>query len=211
MLKNLFTLLFLLVGLSVSASDNFLNSVVISRTDNLTSVILRTDEIVKIKKEIETPNNIILTLKNTKQSADISTLYKNISEVDSLIIQNRGNDLKLFIDASDISKANIVFETPGSAPIIVSDNKNKSKFLWSIISVALLLIAMYSAKNVNIDKPKKDINEIVKEREKEMYRNFQREIASLPSINYKLKGYRKHVLKGETIRSYENRVAKYIN
>jgi hypothetical protein len=211
MLKRLFTILFLLAGLSVSASDNFLNSIVISKNDGNTSVILRSDEITKIKKDVETSDEVILTLKNIKQSVDIDTLYKNTSDVNGLIIQNVGNDLKIFIDAPDISKANIVFETPDSSPIVVSDNKSEGKIIWSIISIALLLLVMNSAKNISIDKPQENINLIIKEREKEMYRNFQKEIATLPSINYKLKGYRKHVLKGETIRSYENRVAKYIN
>lgn len=211
MLKRLFTVLFLFAGLSVSASDNFLNSIVISKTDGNTSVILRSDEVAKIKREVESNDEIVLTLKNMKQSSGLDTLYKNVSDVNGMIIQNSGSDLKIFIDAPDISKANIVFETPDSAPIVASDNKNESKFVWSIISIALLLLVMRSAKNINIEKPQKDINEIIKEREKELYKNFQKEVATLPSINYKLKGYRKHVLKGETIRSYENRVAKYIN
>ena len=211
MLKNLLTILFLLIGLSVSASDNFLNSIVISKADGNTSVILRSDEIAKIKREVSSNDEIVLTLKNMKQSNELDTLYKNISDVNGLIIQNIGNDLKLFIDAPNISKANIIFETPDSAPIIVSDNKGESKAVWSIISIALLLLVMRSAKNVGIEKPQKNINEIIKEREKELYKNFQKEVATMPSINYKLKGYRKHVLKGETIRSYENRVAKYIN
>jgi hypothetical protein len=211
MLKRLFTILFLFAGLSVSASDNFLNSIVISKADGNTSVILRSDEVAKIKREVESNDEIVLTLKNMKQSSGLDTLYKNISDVNGMIIQNSGSDLKIFIDAPDISKANIVFETPDSAPIVASDNKSESKFVWSIISIALLLLVMRSAKNISVDKPQKDINEIIKEREKELYKNFQKEVATLPSINYKLKGYRKHVLKGETIRSYENRVAKYIN
>ena len=67
---------------------------------------------------------------------------------------------------------------------------------------------MRSAKNA---RPKKiikpSINEIIKEREKAMYRNFQKEVKTLPSINYRLNSYSKHVLKGETIRSYENRMS----
>lgn len=69
---------------------------------------------------------------------------------------------------------------------------------------------MYSARNLTVEKPQKDINEIIKEREKNLYRKFQKEVSSLPSMNYKLKSYRKHVLKGETIRSYENRTATRI-
>ena len=64
---------------------------------------------------------------------------------------------------------------------------------------------MNSAKKMAKEPEKQDITEIIKEREKALYKNFQKEVATIPSINYKLKGYRKHVLKGETIRAYENR------
>lgn len=208
MFRNLLTILFLLVGLSAVAGDNFLNSVVISNVDNKTSIILRSDNIAKVKRDIESTDEIVLTLKNIKQSNNIDMLYKNVSDVDGLIVQNSGNDLKLYIEAPEISKADIVFETPDSTPIIVSDNQGEGKLLWSVVSVAILLLIMRSAKNVKPKIVKKDINEIIKEREKAMYRSFQKEVASLPSINYKLKSYRKHVLRGETIRSYESRMAK---
>lgn len=211
MLKRILLILLLFIGLSVSAADNFLNSIVISKVDGNTSIILRTDSIAKVKRDVESVDSVVLTLKGVKQSTDIDTLYKNVSDVDGLIIQNMGNELKLYVGAPDISKANVVIETPDSAPIVVSDSKGESKIVWSIISIVLLLFVMRSAKNVNINQPQKNINEVIKEREKELYKNFQKEVATLPSINYKLKGYRKHVLKGETIRSYENRVAKYIN
>ena len=67
---------------------------------------------------------------------------------------------------------------------------------------------MRSAKNINTKPAEPNIAELIKEREKALYKNFQKEVATIPSINYKLKGYRKHVLKGETIRSYESRMSK---
>jgi len=67
---------------------------------------------------------------------------------------------------------------------------------------------MKSAKNVVIDAEYKDNNLKIKEREKELYKNFQKDMSSLPSMNYKLNIYSKHVLKGETIRSYASRYSK---
>lgn len=209
MLKKILTLLIIFFGASVFASDNFLNSVVIDENDGIESIIFRTDNIAKIKKEINNPDLVTVTLKNVKQSQDVNTLYKGETRVDGLILQNENNDLKVYIEAPDISKANIVFETPNSAPIIVSDTSTDSKFLWSIISVLLIFLIMAFVRNFSSSEPQqKDINEIIKEREKALYKNFQKEIATLPSMNYKLKSYRKHVLKGETIRSYESRLSK---
>ena len=206
--KILLTLtLILFMGLNALASDNYLNSIVVSKNDDKISVILRTDEITKVKKDVEASDKIIITLKGVTQSPSINTLYKNISDVNGLIIQNENNsELKIYVEAPEIAKADIVFETPNSAPITVINKINEEKAVWSIISIVLLLLIMRSAKNISTKPVQQDITEIIKEREKTLYRNFQREVATIPSINYKLKGYRKHVLKGETIRSYENRI-----
>ncbi len=206
MFKKILLTLILISGLSAFASENYLNSVVVSKNDGKTSIVLRTDEIAKVKKEVETSDKIVITLKGISQSPNINTLYKNVSDVYGLIIQNEStNELKIYIEAPEIAKADIVFETPNSAPITVINKVNEEKAVWSIISIILLLVIMGSARNLSKEPETKDINEIIKEREKELYRNFQKEAATMPSINYKLKGYRKHVLKGETIRSYENR------
>ena len=209
MFRKLLVLFILFFGMSALASDNFLNSVVIEENDGLNSIVLRTDSISKIKKEVDGVDRLILTLKNVKQAQDVDTLYKNIANVSGLIIQNDGNDLKIYVEAPNISRANIVFETPNSAPITISDNTTEGKLAWSLVSVLLLFIVMASARNIgNNEVPQKDITEIIKEREKALYKNFQKEVATLPSMNYKLKSYRKHVLKGETIRSYESRLSK---
>lgn len=208
MLKNLFLTLIIFTGLSAFAGENYLNSVVISNNDGETSIVLRSDEVAKVKKEVEAADKVVLTLKGISQSPAINTLYKNTSDINGLVIQNGVNkELKIYIEAPNISKANVVFETPNSAPVAVNDAVQEEKIIWSLISVALLFAVMYSAKNISEKPIKQDINEIIKEREKALYRNFQKEVATLPSINYKLKGYRKHVLKGETIRSYESKMS----
>lgn len=197
MLKKIILTFLLLVGLDVWAGENYLNSVVISNNEGKPSIILRSDdEITKASKRVEADDKIVITLKNITQSPSISTLYKNGTLVNGLVIQNEGNDeLKIYIEAPDISKADIIFEKPDSTP--VKANTDKSKLIWSVISILLLLLLM--RRNVKVDEP--NINEIIIDREKALYQNFQKNIT--PSINYKLKGYRKHVLKGETIRSYE--------
>ena len=188
MLKKILLTLIIFTGLSAFAGENYLNSVVIENNDGETSVILRSDEVTKVKREVQAPDKIILTLKGISQSPDINTLYKNASNVNGLIIQNEGNnDLKVYIEAPGISKADIVFDTPNSAPVTVSDASGEERVVWSVISIAILLLVMRSAKNISPKPVKKDINELIKEREKALYRNFQKEVASMPSMGYKLK------------------------
>lgn len=206
MLKKIIVLLVMLIGTVSFASENYLNSVVIENDEGQTSIVLRSDEVTKVKKEIEAPNRVVLTLKGISQSPNINTLYKNTSNVDGLVIQNRNNDIKIYIEAPNISKAGIIFETPNSSPVVVNNAVSEERAVWCIISIALMLFVMRSVKNST--EKKEDINEIIKEREKALYKNFQREVSAMPSMNYKLKSYKKHVLKGETIRNYERRVSQ---
>ena len=206
MLKRIILILLITIGLSANAAENFLNSVVIDNNDGQMSIVLRADKIVKVRKEIESPDKITLYLKGIEQSPDINTLYKNTSNVNGIGIQSNGNnDIKIYMDAKGISKANVVLETPNASPITVVNRANEEKAVWSIVSILILLCIMRSAKKQI--KPKSHI-ELIKEREMALYRNFQKEIASMPSINYKLKSYKKHVLKGETLRHYNNAMTK---
>ena len=96
MLKKLLVTICLFSGLAAFASDNYLNSVVIDNNDGQTSVILRSDHITKLKREIESPDKIVLTMKGISQSPDINTLYKNASKVKGLVIENaKNNELKI--------------------------------------------------------------------------------------------------------------------
>lgn len=208
MLKKVLILLIMLVGIPVFAADNYLNSVVLTEVDGHINMILRTDSMTKIKKSVESPDKIMLTLKGTHQSGNINTIYKNISGVNGFIIQNDNNDLKIYFEASNASKSEIIVETPNSAPIKVVDYNTNIKLFWSLISILLFIMIALTSKNYSKHVIIQDKNKLIKEREISLYRKFQKEVSTLPASNYKLKGYRKHVLKGETIRSYESRFAK---
>ena len=166
--KILLTLIIIMSGVSAFAGENFLNSLVIDNNDGVTSIILRSDDVAKLKREIESPDKIVINLKGIKQSPDITTLYKNTTKIKGLAIQSeKNNELKIYIEAPAIAKANVVFETPNSAPITVSSVVGEGRVAWCIISIALLLMVMRSARNVRPKKAiKPNINEIIKEREK---------------------------------------------
>ena len=209
MLKKILLTLIIFTGLAAYAGENYLNSVVLENNDGAYSIVLRSDELAKVKKDVEAPDKMVLTLKGISQSPDLNTLYKNTPEASGLIIQNSGNnEVKIFVNAPGVANSNIVFETPNSAPIMVVEAYEEGKIVWSVISIALLLIVMRSARNISSEPEQKDINKIIKEREIALYRNFQKEVESMPSMNYKLKSYKKHVLKGETIRNYENKLTR---
>lgn len=206
MLKKIILIFAIFMGLSACAAENFLNSVVIDNNDGQMSVILRADKLTKVRKEIDSPDKIVLYMKGIEQSPDINTLYKNTSNINGVAVQSVGNnDIKIYLDAKGISKANVVLETPNSSPITVVNRTNEEKVLWIVISILILLAVMRTARKQPVEKSRE---ELIKEREMALYKNFQKEVASMPNINYKLKSYKKHVLKGETLRHYSNTLTK---
>ena len=126
MLKKLLLILTIMTTITMNfafANSNFLNSVVLEKGDDGYNIILRSDNKAKVKKSFKSDDKITLTLNGITTSNDFNTMYKNTSEVNNIVVENTdANTVKIYIQAPDISKANIVFDTPNSAPIVVSDN-----------------------------------------------------------------------------------------
>lgn len=208
MLKKLILILTLIVTFTVNtaqAGTNFLNSVVLEKGEDGYNIILRSDNTAKVKKSIQSADKIVLTLNGITTSNNINTLYKNTPDVNNIILDNSdSNILKIYIQAPDIAKANIVFETPNSAPIAVGDNFAHEKIIWSVISLLLLFMAMRSAKNINTGNPLYDLHQkALREREMEMYKNFKDELKRMPAMNYNInsRSYTTNVVRrNETIR-----------
>ena len=162
------------------------------------------------KKSVSVAKAKAAQAENTSEAAGAAQAVDPMQTASTRIYMKSGGELaslkkKLIAEEKTGQVSVYAITKTGIANVLgtASDSASEGKVIWSIISVILLLFVMYSAKNVNIEHKQKDINEIIKERELALYRNFQKEVATLPSMNYKLKCYRKHVLKGETIRSYE--------
>ena len=68
MLKKILLTLIIFTGLAAYAGENFLNTVVLENNDGAYSIVLRSDEVAKVKKDVEAPDKIVLTLKGISQS-----------------------------------------------------------------------------------------------------------------------------------------------
>ena len=165
MLKKILLILTLFTGLASFAQDNFLNYIIIDKNNNDTAIILRTDEIAGIRRKIESSDKVILTLKNVVKSPDLNTLYKNNASVSGIAVQDdRTNGLNIYIQAPDIAKANIIFETPDSSPVSVKTEANNQKSIWTMASILIFLLAVYSARKSSEKNAVKDINVINKKK-----------------------------------------------
>jgi len=184
----------------VKATDNFLNAVVLEGVDNGYNIVLRSDMPAKVKKTIKSSDKIVLTLKGIAISNNVNTLYKNTSNANNIIVENAGNDeLNVYIFAKDIAGANVLFNTPNSAPIPVGDRFAKEKLIWAGCSVAFLMLMINFLKSRDRRIAKKIT---MREREIAFYK------AKIPSINYKMaqRAYASSPLREmpKTLRQYQS-------
>lgn len=188
-MKRIFlTLTILFLGLAVQASENFLHTVVLEGTDDGYNIILKSDELPQVKKTIKGNDNIVLDVKGITTSAAVNAIYKSTNTVNSLIVENVANDeLKIYIQAKDISKATIMAQTKSGEPVILSERFPLEKVLWSFAVLVILAGLAKSAKSITDYENSLVIKKDIKDREIELYRNFQKELANMPNINCKIK------------------------
>lgn len=182
----LFTFLF--IGLAVNATENFLHTIILEGTDDGYNIVLKSDTVPNVTKKIKGNNNLILSVKGIKTSKTVNAIYKSTSDVNSLIIENiSDNEFKVYIQAKDISKATIIAQTKDNQSLILSERFPTEKVAWSIAVFIILGMLIKSAKAFVDYENSLIIKKDIKDREIELYRSFQRELASKPDINCKIK------------------------
>lgn len=205
---------FLLTMSAALAGDNFLNTVILEGTESSYNVILRSDNIASVKRIVEGQNKLTLDIKGITSAGNLSTLYRNTSSDNSVIVENTGNNsVKIHVNAKNAANSNIIFDTPASSPIVVSDNLSRNTLLWSILAFVMLCSVFFMSKNIK-DDPHEEIAEAIqknmRDREIEMYKNYRKELLTIPSIDYKIKNprVREAIRRADTIRHLQRVVNK---
>ena len=110
MKRVLLVLGILLSSLSVFANDNVLQSIEIEPVKDTYNIVLVSDKAVDVKKEVQASNRITLTMKDIRASKTLNTVYNNVSNVDSIMVEPQGNGLSIFFQADNASAATISFD-----------------------------------------------------------------------------------------------------
>lgn len=195
-----------MVTSALAANDNFLNAVVLEGTDSGYNIILRSDAVASVKRVVENSNKIVLDIKGLTSSDDISTVYKNTSSANGVIVENIGNNsIRVQVQGKNISSANVIFDTPASAPIVVTDKVSKRTVGWSATALVLLCFIFAKSRDIKVDtraKVREAVQKNMRDREIAMYKNYRREMLTIPSIDYKIKNPRlkKVIRRADTIR-----------
>ena len=198
--------IFLLTVTSAFAGDNYLNTVILEGTDSGYNVILRSDNLASVKRVSEGENKLTLDIKGVTTASSLTTMYRNTSGADSVIVENSGNNsVKVYINAKNAANSNIIFDTPASSPVVVSDTISRNTLLWSILAFIVLSAIFFMSKNIK-DDPHEEIVEAIqknmRDREIEMYKHYRKELLTIPSIDYKVKNPRvkEAIRRADTIR-----------
>lgn len=177
----------LLFGLAASASENYLHTVVLEGTNDGYNIILKADATPTVRKTIKGNNNLVLNVKGITTSNTVNAIYKSTSDVNSLVIENIADDeLKVYIQAKDIANSTIMAQTADLAPVILSERFPLEKVLCTIAVLGILALLIKSAKSITDYENSIVIKKDIKDREIELYRSFQRELADMPKINRKI-------------------------
>ena len=194
MFRLVITLLIVLGTLAPKSfgAQNFLNTVVFEQNEGQYNIILRTDTPAKVKRSVQSGDKITLTLKGITSANNINTIYKNVNGVNPLVVETIGDkELKLHIQAPNAASANIIFNTPDSAPIFVGERFGQEKKSWTLTVLTLAGIILYSTSRRT---RKVCQRRELRDREIEFYK------AKLPSMNYKpTYKYAINTIKKETI------------
>lgn len=113
------TLLFLgmfLSMLSVCAEDNVLQSIEIVPVKDTYNIVLVSDKAVDVKKTVKAPNQITLNMKDIRASKTLNTVYNNVSNVDTVMVEPQGNGISIFFQAENAAGASVSFDS--LAPIM---------------------------------------------------------------------------------------------
>ena len=205
LLLTMLTILFTTFS-SAFAADNFLNTVVLEGTGSSYNIILRSDAVASVRRVVENSNKIVLDIKGLTSSDNMSTVYKNTSAANGVIVENVGsNAMRIYVQGKNISSANIIFDTPASAPIVVADKVSKNTICWSILAGIALCFMFAKSREIKVDpraKVKEAVQKNMRDREIAMYRNYRRELLTIPSIDYKVKNPRmkQAIRRADTIR-----------
>ena len=178
----------LLFGMSAFAADNYLHTVILEGTDDGYNIILKSDSLPQVKKSLQGSDNLILDVKGISVSSAVNAIYKSSADINSLVVENvADNELKIYIAAKDIARSTIMAQMPDNTPVILSERFPAEKVLWTFAVLIILALAVKSAKAITDYENSLVIKKDIKDREIELYRNFQRELASMPDINCKIK------------------------
>ena len=102
--------------LGVQAEDNVLQSIEIVPVKDTYNIVLIADKAVDVKKSVQASNKITLDMKGIRASKTLNTVYNNVSNVDTVMVEPTSNGISVFFQAENAAASSVSFDS--MAPII---------------------------------------------------------------------------------------------
>ena len=103
--------------LGVYADENVLQTIEIEPVKDTYNIVLVSDKAVDVKKTVQASNKINLTLKDIRVSKTVNTVYNNVSNVDTVMVEQQGSSVNIFFQAENAEAATVSFDALTPAPI----------------------------------------------------------------------------------------------
>ncbi len=125
-MKRVLLLLTMVVSmLSVMADDNVLQSIEIEPVKDTYNIVLVSDKAVDVKKVVQAPNKITLNMKDIRASKTLNTVYNNVANVDTVMVEPQGNGISIFFQAENAANATVTFDALATTvPVSNGSTKN---------------------------------------------------------------------------------------
>lgn len=119
-MKRVLLLLGMLFSIAtVNAEENVLQSIEIEPVKDTYNIVLVSDKAVDVKKEVQASNRITLTMKDIRASKTLNTIYNNVANVDTVLVEPKGNGISIFFQAENASASTVTFDALNApAPIL---------------------------------------------------------------------------------------------
>ena len=128
MRKALLFIGLILSMLTVCAEENVLQTIEIVPVKDTYNIVLVADKSVDVKKTVQAPNKITLNMKGIRASQTLNTVYNNVSNVDTVMVENVGNNgISIFFQAENAQGASISFDSMAPATYTKNSSEEKQK------------------------------------------------------------------------------------
>lgn len=183
-LKRLFLIFTFLISFvcsiqQVSAAENYLRTITLEKNNSGFNIILGSDEVAKVSKKTPSENEMILEIKDVKSSDTVNAIYKGVTSIDGLVIENAShNKLKVYITAEGIKYSTVIMDPVNGSPAIVGESVPLDKILWVVCVLALFSVVFRVARDLSEDDDKILIKKDIKDREIQLYRKYRNQMVN---------------------------------
>ncbi len=105
-------LVFFIVMPKAQAVEAVLNGIEIKPFNESYEITINTDQAVPIKTLTPMNNKMLIDLKNIIPSKSVNTVYNNASNIDHVLIQPMGNDVRITVQGLNVASSQVLLDAP---------------------------------------------------------------------------------------------------